>query len=148
MKTRYTAICAVALLALATTGCAKMMADSGDGSTSEAGTGMSGAAGSGGSGGSGGGFGGSGSGTMRAGRSGGGMAERVPVKEFQPAHELHDVHFDFERGEVRHGHHGSTREAAAHRRGDHLSNLGLLAQHRAAEWRANQRALEIRMSVP
>ena len=57
---------------------------------------QSGSAGSGGSG-----FGGSGSGTMRAGRSGGGMAERVPVTEFHPAHELHDVHFDFDRYDIR-----------------------------------------------
>jgi len=101
MKMTHTAICAVALLALATTGCAKLMAQSEDGSTAGTGPGMSGSAGgSGGS--SGGGFGGQGGGGMtRAGRSGGGMAERVPVKEFHPAHEMSDVHFDFDRYDIR-----------------------------------------------
>ena len=94
MKMAHTAICAVALLALATTGCARMMAQSEDGSTPGS-TGMSGSSGSGG------GFGGQGGGTMRAGRSGGGMAERVPVKEFHPATEMADVHFEFDRYDIR-----------------------------------------------
>jgi peptidoglycan-associated lipoprotein len=55
---------------------------------------------SGGSGGPGG-SGGQGGGAMRAGRSGGGMAERVPVKEFHPATEMADIHFDFDRYEIR-----------------------------------------------
>jgi peptidoglycan-associated lipoprotein len=94
MKTAFTAIGAVALLALVTTGCAKMMsqsetAQSEDGSTPGSG-GMSGSSGSGG-----------GSGVSRAGRSGGGMAERPPVKEFQLATEMTDVHFDFDRYDLR-----------------------------------------------
>jgi peptidoglycan-associated lipoprotein len=97
MKTGLTAICAVALLTLATTGCARMMAQSEDGSTPGSG-GMSGS--SGGSGGPGG-SGGQGGGAMRAGRSGGGMAERVPVKEFHPATEMADIHFDFDRYDIR-----------------------------------------------
>ena len=103
MRMTHTAICAVALLALATTGCAKLMAQSEDGSTAGTGPGMSGSAdGSGGSGGGGGGLAGQGGGgMMRAGRSGGGMAERVPVKEFHPAHEMSDVHFDFDRYDIR-----------------------------------------------
>jgi peptidoglycan-associated lipoprotein len=96
MKTGLTAICAVALLALSTTGCARMMAQSEDGSTpGSTGPGSTGISGS--SGGSGGGPGG----TMRAGRSGGGMAERVPVKEFHPATEMTDVHFEFDRYDIR-----------------------------------------------
>jgi peptidoglycan-associated lipoprotein len=96
MKTGLTAICAVALLALSTTGCARMMAQSEDGSTpGSTGPGSTGMSGS--SGGSGGGPGG----TMRAGRSGGGMAERVPVKEFHPATEMTDVHFEFDRYDIR-----------------------------------------------
>jgi peptidoglycan-associated lipoprotein len=91
MKTALTAFCAVALLALSTTGCARMMAQSEDGSTPGS-TGMSGS-----SGGSGGGPGGA----TRAGRSGGGMAERVPVKEFHPATEMADVHFEFDRYDIR-----------------------------------------------
>jgi peptidoglycan-associated lipoprotein len=93
MKTARTAICAVALLALAT-GCAKLMAQSEDGSTA-GGTGMSGSSGTAGTSGQ------SGS-TMRAGRTGGGMgAERVPVKEFHPAMEMADIHFDFDRYDIR-----------------------------------------------
>ena len=87
MKTAFTAIGAVALLALVTTGCARMMAQSEDGATQD---GMSGS-----SGGSG------GTGMSRAGRSGGGMAERPPVKEFHPATEMIDVHFDFDRYDIR-----------------------------------------------
>ncbi len=87
MKTAFTAIGAVALLALVSTGCARMMAQSEDGSTPD---GMSGS-----SGGSG------GTGMSRAGRSGGGMAERPPVKEFHPATEMIDVHFDFDRYDIR-----------------------------------------------
>ena len=90
MKT-LTAVCAVALLALSSTGCARMMAQSEDGSTPGS-TGMSGS-----SGGSGGGPGGA----MRTGRSGGGMTERVPVKEFHPATEMADVHFEFDRYDIR-----------------------------------------------
>jgi peptidoglycan-associated lipoprotein len=92
MKTALTAIGAVALLALATTGCARMLAQSEDGSTPGS-TGMSGS--SGGSSGQGGG------GATRTGRSGGGMDERVPVKEFHPATEMTDVHFDFDRYDIR-----------------------------------------------
>jgi peptidoglycan-associated lipoprotein len=93
MKTARTAVCAVALLALAT-GCAKMMAGSEDG-TGGPSTGMDGSSGSSGQA-------GGGSGATRAGRSGGGgMAERVPIKEFQQATELADIHFDFDRYEVR-----------------------------------------------
>ena len=93
MKT-FTAIGAVALLALVSTGCAKMMAQSEDGSTpGYSGTSGSGSGGSGGSGG--------GSGMSRAGRSGGGMAERPPVKEFHPATEMIDVHFEFDRYDIR-----------------------------------------------
>ena len=87
MKT-FTAIGAVALLALVSTGCAQMMAQSEDGSTPGSG-GTSGSSGSG------------GSGMSRAGRSGGGMAERPPVKEFHPATEMIDVHFDFDRYDIR-----------------------------------------------
>lgn len=94
MKTALTAICAVALLALST-GCARMMAQSEDGSTPGS-TGMSGGSTGGGSMG-----GGQSGGAMRAGRSGGGMAERVPVKEFHPAHEMADVHFEFDRYDIR-----------------------------------------------
>jgi peptidoglycan-associated lipoprotein len=93
MKTARTAICAVALLTLAT-GCARMMAQSEDGSTPGS-TGMSGSSGSSGSSGAGQG------GSTRAGRSGGGMAERPPVKEFNQATEMADVHFDFDRYEIR-----------------------------------------------
>ena len=88
MKT-FTAIGAVALLALVSTGCAKMMAQSEDGST----PGSEGTAGSSGSGG--------GGSVTRAGRSGGGMAERPPVKEFHPATEMIDVHFEFDRYDIR-----------------------------------------------
>jgi peptidoglycan-associated lipoprotein len=88
MKTAFTAIGAVALLALVSTGCARMMAQSEDGSTPGSG-GMSGSSGSG------------GPGMSRTGRSGGGMAERPPVKEFHPATEMIDVHFDFDRYELR-----------------------------------------------
>jgi peptidoglycan-associated lipoprotein len=91
MKTAHTAVCAVALLALASTGCAKLMAQSEDGSTGSTGTSGS-SVGSGGQG---------GGGTTRAGLSGSGMAERVPVKEFHPATEMIDVHFDFDRYELR-----------------------------------------------
>jgi len=90
MKTTFTAIGAVALLALVSTGCARMMAQSEDGSTPGSGGGISGSSGSGG-----------GSGVSRAGRSGGGMAERPPVKEFHPATEMIDVHFDFDRYDIR-----------------------------------------------
>ena len=91
MKTAFTAIGAVALVALLSTGCARMMAQSEDGSTpGSGGGGISGSSGSGG-----------GSGVSRAGRSGGGMAERPPVKEFQPATELIDVHFEFDRYDIR-----------------------------------------------
>jgi peptidoglycan-associated lipoprotein len=91
MKTAFTAIGAVALLALVSTGCARMMAQSEDGSTpGSGGGGIFGSSGSGG-----------GSGVSRAGRSGGGMAERPPVKEFQPATEMIDVHFDFDRYDLR-----------------------------------------------
>lgn len=92
MKTAFTAIGAVALLALVSSGCARMMAQSEDGSTpgSGGGGGISGSSGSGG-----------GSGVSRAGRSGGGMAERPPVKEFHPATEMIDVHFDFDRYDIR-----------------------------------------------
>lgn len=90
MKTAFTAIGAVALLALVSTGCARMMAQSEDGSTPGSG-GMSGS-----SGGSGG-----GTGWSRAGRSGGSMAERPPVKEFHPATEMIDVHFEFDRYDIR-----------------------------------------------
>ena len=92
MKTAFTAIGAVALLALVSTGCARMMAQSEDGST----PGSDGVTGSSGSGGSGG-----GSGMGRAGRSGGGMAERPPVKDFRPATEMIDVHFEFDRYDIR-----------------------------------------------
>ena len=95
MKTAFTAIGAVALLALVSTGCARMMAQSEDGSTPGSEGGVSGI--SGGSGGSG----GSGSGVSRAGRSGSGMSERPPVKEFHPATEMVDVHFDFDRYDLR-----------------------------------------------
>jgi peptidoglycan-associated lipoprotein len=96
MKKELTAICAVALLALAGTGCARMLAQSEDGTTP----------GSGGSGvmGSSGGSGGQGGGAMRAGRAGGmgaGMGERVPVKEFTQATELADIHFEFDRYDIR-----------------------------------------------
>lgn len=92
MKMGLTAVCAVALLTLAT-GCARMLAQSEEGSGPGS-TGMSGSSGgSGGSGGQG--------GTMRTGRAGGGMPERVPVKEFHPAHEMTDVHFDFDRYDIR-----------------------------------------------
>ena len=94
MKTAFTAIGAVALLALVNTGCARMMAQSEDGSTLGSEGGFSGS--SGGSGGS-----GSGSGMSRASRSGGGMSERPPVKEFHPATEMLDVHFDFDRYDLR-----------------------------------------------
>lgn len=90
MKT-FTAIGAVALLALVSTGCAQMMAQSEDGSTPGSG-GMSGSSG---------GSGGSGTGMSRTGRSGGAMAERPPVKEFHPATEMIDVHFDFDRYDLR-----------------------------------------------
>ena len=92
MKTAFTAIGAVVLLALVNTGCARMMAQSEDGSTpgSEGMTGSSGGSGSGGQG-----------GVSRAGRSGGAMAERPPVKEFHPATEMMDVHFDFDRYDLR-----------------------------------------------
>ena len=97
MKTARTAISAVALLALAMTGCARMTAQSEDGSTPGS-TGTSGSSG-------GSGWqtdGGQGGGVMRAGRSGGGMAaERVPIKEFQPATEMADIHFDFDKYEIR-----------------------------------------------
>jgi peptidoglycan-associated lipoprotein len=89
MKTAFTAIGAVALLALVNTGCARMMAQSEDGSTPGSG-GMSGSSGS-----------GSGGGMTRAGRSGGGMAERPPVKEFHPATEMIDIHFEFDRYQIR-----------------------------------------------
>ena len=92
MKTAFTAIGAVALLALVSTGCARMMAQSEDGSTPDGMSGSSGGTSSGGSG---------GTGMSRAGRSGGGMAERPPVKEFHPATEMIDVHFDFDRYEIR-----------------------------------------------
>jgi peptidoglycan-associated lipoprotein len=91
MKTAFTAIGAVALLALVTTGCARMMAQSEDGSTPGS-DGMTGSSGTGGSG---------ASVYSRAGRSGGAMAERPPVKEFQPATEMVDVHFDFDRYDIR-----------------------------------------------
>jgi peptidoglycan-associated lipoprotein len=91
MKTAFTAIGAMALLALVNTGCARMMAQSEDGSTPGSGGGFSGS-----SGGSGG-----GSGVSRAGRSGSGMTERPPVKEFHPATEMMDVHFDFDRYDLR-----------------------------------------------
>ena len=87
MKTAFTAIGAVALLALVSTGCARMMAQSEEGTASS--DGMSGSSGSG------------GSGMSRAGRSGGGMAERPPVKEFHPATEMVDVHFEFDRYDIR-----------------------------------------------
>jgi peptidoglycan-associated lipoprotein len=87
MKTAFTAIGAVALLALVSTGCARMMAQSEDGATANA-DGTPGYAGG-------------GSGMSRAGRSGGGMAERPPIKEFQPATEMVDVHFDFDRYDIR-----------------------------------------------
>jgi len=91
MKTAFTAIGAVALLALVSTGCARMTAQSEDGSTpGSGGGGIFGSSGSGG-----------GSGVSRAGRSGGGMAERPPVKEFHPATEMIDVHFDFDRYDLR-----------------------------------------------
>jgi len=91
MKTAHTAICAVALLALAT-GCARMMAASEDGSTPGS-TGTSGSSGS---------AGGQGGGATRASRSGsGGMAERVPIKDFQQATEMADIHFDFDRYDIR-----------------------------------------------
>jgi peptidoglycan-associated lipoprotein len=92
MKTAFTAIGAVVLLALVNTGCARMMAQSEDGSTPGSGGGMSGSSGS-----------GSGSqGMSRAGRSGGSsMAERPPVKEFHPATEMIDVHFEFDRYDIR-----------------------------------------------
>jgi peptidoglycan-associated lipoprotein len=89
MKT-FTAIGAVALLALVSTGCAQMMAQSEDGSTPGSGGTSGGSSGSGG-----------GSGVSRAGRSGGGMAERPPVKEFHPATEMIDVHFEFDRYDIR-----------------------------------------------
>ena len=90
MKMAHTAICAVALLALAT-GCAQMTASSEDGSTGS--TGMSGSSG---------GAGGQGGGATRASRSGGGMmGERVPIKEFQQATEMTDIHFDFDRYDIR-----------------------------------------------
>jgi peptidoglycan-associated lipoprotein len=92
MKTAFTAIGAVALLALVNTGCARMMAQSEDGSTPGSGGGMSGSSG---------GSGGSGSGMSRASRSGGGASERPPVKEFHPATEMIDVHFDFDRYDLR-----------------------------------------------
>ena len=92
MKTAFTAIGAVVLLALVNTGCARMMAQSEDGSTPGSGGGMSGSSGSGSSG---------GQGVSRAGRSGGGMAERPPVKEFHPATEMTDVHFEFDRYDIR-----------------------------------------------
>jgi peptidoglycan-associated lipoprotein len=92
MKTAFTAIGAVALLALVSTGCARMMAQSEDGSTPDGMSGSSGGTWSGGSG---------GTGMSRAGRSGGGMAERPPVKEFHPATEMMDVHFDFDRYNIR-----------------------------------------------
>ena len=91
MKTAFTAIGAVALLALVNTGCARMMAQSEDGATANA-DGTPGSSGSGG---------GSGSGMSRAGRSGGGMAERPPIKEFHPATEMVDVHFEFDRYDIR-----------------------------------------------
>ncbi len=92
MKTAFTAIGAVALLALVSTGCARMMAQSEDGSTPGS-DGMSGSSGT---------AGGGGQGVSRAGRSGGGMgAERPPVKEFHPATEMIDVHFDFDRYDLR-----------------------------------------------
>src|SRR5687767_1716224 len=95
MKMGYTAICAVALLALAP-GCARMMAASEDGSTPGS-TGMSGSAGgSTGAGGQGG-----GGGSTRTGRAGASGAERVDVKEFQRAMEMADVHFEFDRYEIR-----------------------------------------------
>jgi len=91
MKTAFTAIGAVALLALVSTGCARMMAQSEDGGSVNA-DGTPGSSGSGG---------GSGTGMTRAGRSGGGMAERPPIKEFHPATEMVDVHFDFDRYDIR-----------------------------------------------
>ena len=97
MKTALTALAAVALLALATTGCARMLAQSEDGSAPGS-TGTSGS--SDGMVGGGGGQGGGG-GVTRAGRAGGGMAERVPIKEFQQATELADIHFEFDRYDVR-----------------------------------------------
>jgi peptidoglycan-associated lipoprotein len=110
MKTALTAICAVALLALST-GCARMLAQSEDGSTpGSAGSGGATAGGSmsGGQSGSGGG------GGMRAGRSGGGMgAERPPVKEFHPAHEMADIHFDFDRYNIRTQDEGALQSNAA-----------------------------------
>ena len=89
MKTAFTAIGAVALLALVSTGCARMMAQSEDGAMPGS-EGMSGSSGGSGS-----------TGMTRAGRSGGGMAERPPVKEFHPATEMIDVHFDFDRYNIR-----------------------------------------------
>jgi peptidoglycan-associated lipoprotein len=85
----YTAIGAVALLALAT-GCAQMTASSEDGATGSTGMGGSGS-------------GGQGGGATRASRSGGGMMgnERVPIKEFQQATEMVDIHFDFDRYDIR-----------------------------------------------
>jgi peptidoglycan-associated lipoprotein len=68
-----------------------MMAASEDGSTPGS-TGMSGSSGS---------SGGQGSGTTRTGRAGGGMAERVPIKEFSQAMEMADIHFEFDRYDVR-----------------------------------------------
>jgi peptidoglycan-associated lipoprotein len=110
MKTALTAICAVALLALST-GCARMLAQSEDGSTpgsTGSGGSMAGGSMSGGQSGSGGG------GSMRAGRSGGGMgAERPPVKEFHPAHEMADIHFDFDRYDIRSQDEGALRSNAA-----------------------------------
>ena len=88
MKTAFTAIGAVALLALVSTGCARMMAQSEDGAANADGT-TPGSSGSG------------GSGMSRAGRAGGGMAERPPIKEFHPATEMVDVHFDFDRYDIR-----------------------------------------------
>ena len=55
------------------------------------------------------------------------------------------VHFDFERAQVRHRHHRAARQPAAHRGCHDLAHLGLLAQHRAAERRADQRVLEARL---
>jgi peptidoglycan-associated lipoprotein len=94
MKMGYTAICAVALLALAP-GCARMMAASSEDGSTPGSTGMSGSAGGGT------GAGGQGGGSTRAGRAGGSGAERVDVKEFHRAMEMADVHFEFDRYEIR-----------------------------------------------
>ena len=56
---------------------------------------------------------------------------------------LVDIHFDFQCGEVRHGHHRAARQPTTDTWRDHLAHLSILAQHGAGKWRADDRVVVI-----